>query len=323
MNISMKSLLEAGVHFGHQTRNWNPKMAKFIFGSRNNIHIIDLSKTVKELKKALKVVRDLAADGQVILLVGTTKQSQEAILEAATKCGMPYIKERWLGGTLTNFNTIQKSISRLKEIERMKSEKILDVLSKKEKSRLEKARLRLEKSLHGVKDMGELPAALFIIDPMAEITAVMEARKLEIPVVAVCDTNCDPDLIDYAIPGNDDAISSVKLFCTYVADAVLEGKMIREKASLEKLQAEAAAAGDFEKAIQILREKGKASAAKKAGRSASQGLVSAWISDDGSKAGVVEINCETDFVAHTLDFLDFASKLAKLAGEKGIGSAQA
>lgn len=240
----MKSLLEAGVHFGHQTRSWNPKMAKFIFGSRNNIHIIDLSKTVKELKKALKFVRDLAADGQVILLVGTTKQSQEAILEAATKCGMPYIKERWLGGTLTNFNTIQKSISRLKEIERMKSEKILDVLSKKEKSRLEKARLRLEKSLHGVKDMGELPAALFIIDPMAEITAVMEARKLEIPVVAVCDTNCDPDLIDYAIPGNDDAIRSVKLFCTYVADAVLEGKMIREKANLEKIEAEAANASE-------------------------------------------------------------------------------
>ena len=240
----MKSLLEAGVHFGHQTRSWNPKMAKFIFGSRNNIHIIDLSKTVKELTKALKFVRDLAADGQVILLVGTTKQSQEAILESATKCGMPYIKERWLGGTLTNFNTIQKSISRLKEIERMKSEKILDVLSKKEKSRLEKARLRLEKSLHGVKDMGELPAALFIIDPMAEITAVMEARKLEIPVVAVCDTNCDPDLIDYAIPGNDDAIRSVKLFCTYVADAVLEGRMMREKANLDKLQAEAAAASE-------------------------------------------------------------------------------
>ncbi len=232
----MKSLLEAGVHFGHQTRSWNPKMAKYIFGSRNNIHIVDLSKTVKELKKALKYVRDLAAEGQVILLVGTTKQSQEAIFEAATKCGMPYIKERWLGGTLTNFNTIQKSIGRLKEIERMKSEKILDVLSKKEKSRLEKVRVRLEKSLHGVKDMSELPSALFIIDPMVEITAVMEARKLEIPIVAVCDTNCDPDLIDYPIPGNDDAIRSVKLFCTYVADAINEGKMIHEKASADKLK---------------------------------------------------------------------------------------
>ncbi|OGR82931.1 MAG: 30S ribosomal protein S2 [Elusimicrobia bacterium RIFCSPLOWO2_01_FULL_54_10] len=235
MNISMKSLLEAGVHFGHQTRSWNPKMAKYIFGSRNNIHIIDLSKTVKELKKALKYVRDLAVEGQVVLLVGTTKQSQEAILEAANKCGMPYINERWLGGTLTNFNTIQKSIGRLKEIERMKQEKILDVLSKKEKSRLEKVRVRLEKSLHGVKEMGELPSALFIIDPMAEMTAVMEARKLEIPVVAVCDTNCDPDLIDYPVPGNDDAIRSVKLFCTYVADAILEGKMVREKASMDKL----------------------------------------------------------------------------------------
>ena len=235
MNISMKSLLEAGVHFGHQTRSWNPKMSKYIFGSRNNIHIIDLSKTVKELKKALKYLRDLAAEGNEILLVGTTKQSQEAILEAANKCGMPYINERWLGGTLTNFPTIQKSIARLKEIERMKQEKILNVLSKKETSRLEKTRVRLEKSLHGVKDMHELPSALFIIDPMVELTAVMEARKLEIPIVAVCDTNCDPDLIDYPIPGNDDAIRSVKLFCSYAADAILEGKMIYEKAAQDKL----------------------------------------------------------------------------------------
>lgn len=241
MNISMKSLLEAGVHFGHQTRSWNPKMAKYIFGSRNNIHIIDLSKTVKELKKALKFLRDSAAEGKVVLLVGTTKQAQDAILEAAARSGMPYINERWLGGTLTNFNTIQKSISRLKEIERMKQEKILDVLSKKEKSRLEKARLRLEKSLHGVKEMGDLPSALFIIDPMAEMTAVMEARKLEIPIVAVCDTNCDPDLIDYPIPGNDDAIRSVKLFCSYVADAIAEGKALYEKANLDKLKETAGA----------------------------------------------------------------------------------
>lgn len=241
MNISMKSLLEAGVHFGHQTRLWNPKMAKYIYGSRNNIHIIDLSKTVKELKKALKFLRDLAAEGESILFVGTTKQAQEVVLEASTRCGSPYVKERWLGGTLTNFNTIQKSIDRLKEIERMKAEKILDVLSKKENSRLNKARLRLEKSLSGIKDMAHLPGALFIIDPMAEITAVMEARKLEIPIVAVCDTNCDPDLIDYPIPGNDDAVRSIKLFCGYAADSVLEGKQLAEKAAQQKLDDAAAA----------------------------------------------------------------------------------
>lgn len=229
INISMKSLLEAGVHFGHQTRRWNPKMAKYIFGFRNNIHIIDLSKTVKELKKALKFLKDSAAEGKVILFVGTTKQSQEAIAETAQKSGCPYVKERWLGGMLTNFDTIQKSIGRLREIERMKSEKILDVLSKKERARLEKTRLRLEKSLCGVKDMLSLPSALFIIDPMVEITAVMEAKKMEIPIVAVCDTNCNPDLIDYPIPGNDDAVRSIKLFCNYVADAILEGKSVAEK----------------------------------------------------------------------------------------------
>ena len=229
-NISMKSLLEAGVHFGHQTRLWNPKMSKYIYGSRNNIHIIDLSKTVKELKKALKFLRDSAAEGKTVLFVGTTKQSQEAILESATRAQSPYIKERWLGGTLTNFETIKKSIERLKEIERMKAEKILDVLSKKEASRLEKSRQRLEKSLSGIKDMADLPSILFIVDPMSEITAVMEARRLEIPIVAICDTNCDPDLIDHPIPGNDDAVRSVKLFCAYAADAVLEGKSIAAKA---------------------------------------------------------------------------------------------
>ncbi|OGR96941.1 MAG: 30S ribosomal protein S2 [Elusimicrobia bacterium RIFCSPLOWO2_01_FULL_64_13] len=234
-NISMKSLLEAGVHFGHQTRSWNPKMAKYIFGSRNNIHIIDLSKTVKELKKALKFLRDTVQEGGTVLLVGTTKQSQEAITDTAQKTGCPYIKERWLGGTLTNFNTIQKSIARLKEIERMKTEKILDVLNKKERARLEKVRVRLEKSLSGVKDMAELPSTMFIIDPMIEMTAVLEARKMEIPIVAISDTNCDPDLIDYPIPGNDDAIRSVKLFCGYVADAILEGKALAEKNRQEKL----------------------------------------------------------------------------------------
>lgn len=235
-NISMKNLLEAGVHFGHQTRLWNPKMSKYIYGSRNNIHIIDLSKTVKELKKALKFLRDSAAEGKEVLLLGTTKQSQDVIEETAKKCGSPYIKERWLGGTLTNFNTIQKSIERLKEIERMKVEKILEVLSKKERSRLEKARVRLERSLSGIKDMKDLPSILFIVDPVAEETAVMEARKLHIPIVAICDTNCNPDLIDYPIPGNDDAVRSIKLFCTYVAETILEGKAIYEKAGQAEME---------------------------------------------------------------------------------------
>ncbi|MBI2118558.1 MAG: 30S ribosomal protein S2 [Elusimicrobia bacterium] len=228
-NISMKSLLEAGVHFGHQTRVWNPKMAKYIYGSRNNIHIIDLSKTVKELKKALKFLKEASQESKVCLFVGTTKQSQEAIKEASVRSGSPYVNERWLGGTLTNFTTIQKSIERLKELERMKEEKILDVLSKKENSRLAKAKFRLEKSLSGIKEMAELPSILFVIDPMSEITAIMEARKLEIPIVAVCDTNCNPDLIDYPIPGNDDAVRSIKLFCNYAADAILEGKQIAQK----------------------------------------------------------------------------------------------
>jgi small subunit ribosomal protein S2 len=228
-NISMKSLLEAGVHFGHQTSRWNPKMAKYIFSSRNNIHIIDLSKTVKELKKALKFLRDLSVEGKVVLFVGTSKQAKMSVVESAVHCKMPYVSERWLGGMLTNFDTVRKSINRLKELERMKAEKILDVLSKKETSRLEKERFRLEKSLCGVKEMADLPSALFIMDPMSEITAVMEARKLDIPIVAVCDTNCDPDLIDYPIPGNDDAVRSIKLFCSLAADTILEGQDIAAK----------------------------------------------------------------------------------------------
>lgn len=228
-HISMKALLEAGVHFGHQTSRWNPKMAKYIFSSRNKIHIIDLSKTVKELKRALAFLRDSAAEGKTVLFVGTTKQAQEAIVEAAVRSGCPYVSERWLGGMLTNFETIQKSINRLKEIERMKSERILDLLPKRETARLEKIRARLEKSLVGVKEMSDLPGALFIIDPMAEITAVREARKMGIPTVAVCDTNSDPDMIDCPIPGNDDAVRSIKLFCAYAADAIIEGNEIFAK----------------------------------------------------------------------------------------------
>lgn len=228
-NITMKALLEAGVHFGHQTRRWNPKMGKFIFGTRNKIHIIDLQKTLKELKKNYKVVRDFVAEGREIIFVGTKKQAQQPIKEEAQRCGAFYVSQRWLGGTLTNFETLKKSIGRYKEIEKMKEEGVFKLLSKKEQSQIEKERIRLEKSLEGLKDMTKLPGLMFVVDPNEESTAVSEARKLNIPIVAICDTNCDPDLVDFPIPGNDDAIRAVKLFCSIIADAVLEGKGVTEK----------------------------------------------------------------------------------------------
>ncbi|MGE4384288.1 MAG: 30S ribosomal protein S2 [Endomicrobiaceae bacterium] len=228
-NVTMKSLLESGVHFGHQTRRWNPKMGKYIFGSRNKIHIIDLQKTLKELKKVYNTVRDYTAQGKEILFVGTKKQAQVPIKEEALRCGAYFVAQRWLGGTLTNFDTLKKSIARLKELEAMKENGIFQVLSKKEQSQKEKERIKLEKSLEGLKQMQKLPEVMFIIDPQEESTALAEARKLGIPVVAVCDTNCDPDLIDHPIPGNDDAIRAVKLFCSVMADAVLEGKGIENK----------------------------------------------------------------------------------------------
>jgi len=227
-NVTMKSLLESGVHFGHQTRRWNPKMSKFIFGSRNKIHIIDLQKTLKELKKVYKVVRDFSAEGKQILFVGTKKQAQAPIKEEALRCGSYFVSDRWLGGTLTNFETLKKSIARLRELEAMKENGIFNVLSKKEQSQKEKERIKLEKSLEGLKTMDKIPDVMFIIDPVEEATALAEARKLNIPV-AVCDTNCDPDLIDYPVPGNDDAIRAVKLFCSVIADAILEGKGIENK----------------------------------------------------------------------------------------------
>jgi small subunit ribosomal protein S2 len=228
-NVTMKSLLESGVHFGHQTRRWNPKMGKFIFGSRNKIHIIDLQKTLKELKKVYKIVRDFSAEGKEFLFVGTKKQAQEPIKEEALRCSSYFVSSRWLGGTLTNYDTLKKSIARLKELDAMKENGIFKVLSKKEQSQKEKERIKLEKSLEGLKSMSKLPDVMFIIDPVEEATALAEARKLGIPVVAVCDTNCDPDLIDYPVPGNDDAIRAVKLFCSVMADAVLEGKGIENK----------------------------------------------------------------------------------------------
>ncbi len=228
-NITMKALLEAGVHFGHKTRRWNPKMAKFIFGIRNKIHIIDLQKTLKELKKNYKVVRDLISTGIDIIFVGTKKQAQLSIKEEALRCGAYFVSERWLGGTFTNFETLKKSIARYKEIEDIKENGVFKLLSKKEQSQIERERIKLGKSLEGLKNMSSLPGLMFVVDPHEETTAVLEARKLEIPIVAICDTNCDPDLIDYPIPGNDDAIRAIKLFCNVIADAVLEGKNIIEK----------------------------------------------------------------------------------------------
>ncbi|MCL1972629.1 MAG: 30S ribosomal protein S2 [Endomicrobia bacterium] len=235
-NITMKALLEAGVHFGHQTRRWNPKMAKYIFGTRNKIHIIDLQKTLKELKKNYKVVRDYVAEGREIIFVGTKKQAQVPVKEEAVRCGAFFVSERWLGGTLTNFETLKKSIARYKEIDKMKEDGVFKILSKKEQSQIEKERVKLEKSLEGLKNMSKLPGLMFVIDPHEEATAVSEARKLGIPIVAVCDTNCDPDLVDYPIPGNDDAIRAVKLFCSIVADAVLEGKGVVEKTDTDSAE---------------------------------------------------------------------------------------
>ncbi|MDR2709415.1 MAG: 30S ribosomal protein S2 [Elusimicrobiota bacterium] len=227
--ITMKALLEAGVHFGHQTRRWNPKMSKYIFGTRNKIHIIDLQKTLKELKRNYEIVKDYVANGRDIIFVGTKKQAQNPVKEEALRCGAYFVCDRWLGGTLTNFETLKKSLAKYKELEKMKKDGSLDLLSKKEQSRLEKHRLKLEKSLEGLKDMTRLPQLMFVVDPHEEATAVAEARKLHIPLVAVCDTNCDPDLVDHPIPGNDDAIRAVKLFCSIIADAVLEGKGLLQK----------------------------------------------------------------------------------------------
>ena len=222
--ISMKQLLEAGVHFGHQTRRWNPKMAPYIFTERNGIYIIDLQKTVKKVDEAYDFLRSVAEEGKSILFVGTKKQAQEAVKEEALKSGMFYVNERWLGGMMTNFATIRKSIKRLKELEAMEEDGTFEVLSKKEVLALKREQEKLEKSLGGIKDMEELPGALFIVDPRKERIAVAEAKKLNIPIVAIVDTNCDPDEIDYVIPGNDDAIRAVKLLTSRMADAVIEGR---------------------------------------------------------------------------------------------------
>ncbi|PKR78649.1 30S ribosomal protein S2 [Halalkalibacillus sediminis] len=222
--ISMKQLLEAGVHFGHQTRRWNPKMKRYIFTERNGIYIIDLQKTVKKVDEAFNFIKQVAADGGKILFVGTKKQAQDTVKEEAIRSGMYYVNQRWLGGTLTNFETITKRVNRLKDIERMEEDGTFDVLPKKEVVMILKEKDRLEKFLGGVKDMKGIPDALFIVDPRKERIAIAEAHKLNIPIVAMVDTNCDPDEIDYVIPANDDAIRAVKLMTSRMADAILEVK---------------------------------------------------------------------------------------------------
>ena len=222
--VSMKQLLEAGVHFGHQTRRWNPKMAPYIFTERNGIYIIDLQKTVKKLEEAYNFVRDLSMDGKNILFVGTKKQAQESVKDEATRAGAYYVNARWLGGMLTNFTTIRTRVQRLAQLRKMEEDGTFDLLPKKEVAQLQLEIDKLEKYLGGIKEMREFPGALFIVDPRKERIAVSEARKLKIPIIAIVDTNCDPDEIDYVIPGNDDAIRAVKLIAGAMADAIIEGR---------------------------------------------------------------------------------------------------
>jgi len=229
INVTLKELFEAGVHFGHQTKRWNPKMKPYIFGQRNGIHLIDLQKTLQLFRQALNFIVELISQGRFILFVGTKRQTQEVILQESTRCNMFYVNQRWLGGLLTNFITIQKNIQRLKELESMGQDGRYDMLPKKEVIRLERERMKLEKLLSGVKDMDKLPDAVFIVDVKKERIAFNEAKRLNIPIIAVVDTNCDPDGVNYIIPGNDDAIRSIKLFASKVAEAVLEGQMLLKK----------------------------------------------------------------------------------------------
>ena len=240
--VSMKQLLEAGVHFGHQTRRWNPKMAEYIFTERNGIYIIDLQKTVKKLEEAYMFVRDLAAEGEEVLFVGTKKQAQESIKEEAARCGMPYVNARWLGGMLTNFVTIKRRIKRLGQLKAMKEDGTFDLLTKKEAAKLDLEIEKLEKYMGGITEMKKQPAAMFIVDPRKERIAVAEAKKLGIPIIAIVDTNCDPDEIDYVIPGNDDAIRAIKLISGVMANAIQEGKQGQDAAEAAAEKAEEPAA---------------------------------------------------------------------------------
>jgi small subunit ribosomal protein S2 len=232
--IALKDLLEAGVHFGHQTKRWNPKMKPYIFGERNGIYIIDLAKTAKLFRDAEEFVTSLAADGRTVLFVGTKRQAQDAIAEEAQRSSMFFVNQRWLGGLLTNFSTIQRSLARLRELEAMETDGRYETLSKKEIAQLEKEKRKLQKNLDGIRNMARLPDALFVVDTRKEKIAVDEARKLKIPVIGVVDTNCDPDEVDYVIPGNDDALRAIRLFASKIAEAVISGRGMRESAQAEE-----------------------------------------------------------------------------------------
>jgi len=240
--ITMKELLEAGVHFGHQTKRWNPKMKEYIFGERNGIYIIDLQKTLKMFKEASKFVQDLANDGRIVLFVGTKRQAQDVIAEEAQRCGMFYINQRWLGGLLTNWVTVQKSVKRLKELDEMATDGRYELLPKKEVIKLERERKHLQANLAGIKNMSRLPDAIFVIDSNKEQIAVREARKLGIPVVAVVDTNCDPSEVDYVIPGNDDALRAIRLFTSKISESIAEGAQLMTDKQVADMQAAADAA---------------------------------------------------------------------------------
>ncbi|MGA2335110.1 MAG: 30S ribosomal protein S2 [Terriglobales bacterium] len=265
-NITMKELLEAGVHFGHQTKRWNPKMKEFIFGERNGIYIIDLQKTLKMFKEASKFVQDLAAEGRIILFVGTKRQAQDAIAEEAQRCSMFYVNQRWLGGLLTNWATVQKSVKRLKELDEMATDGRYDLLPKKEVIKLERERKHLQANLAGIKNMTRLPDAIFVIDSNKEQIAVRESRKLGIPVVAVVDTNCDPSEVDYVIPGNDDALRAIRLFTSKISESIAEGVHARDDKQTADIQAAAeaepavAAAGAEELPAEVATEGGIAAA---------------------------------------------------------------
>jgi small subunit ribosomal protein S2 len=237
VEITMKELLEAGVHFGHQTRRWNPKMKEYIFGERNGIHIVDLQKTLKMFREAAKYVSEMAALGKTVLFVGTKRQAQEAVAEEAQRCKMFYVNHRWLGGTLTNWATLQKSIKRLKELTAMSEDGRMALLSKKEGARLEREKKHLYHNLAGVESMGTLPDLMFVIDSNAEEIAVREARRMGVPVVAIVDTNSDPDVVDWVIPGNDDALRAIRLFASKISDAVLEGRSVLERSQIAEAKA--------------------------------------------------------------------------------------
>jgi small subunit ribosomal protein S2 len=243
--IAVKDLLEAGVHFGHQTKRWNPKMKTYIFGERNGIYIIDLGKTARLLKDAEQFVSELASQGRTLLFVGTKRQAQDAIAEDAQRCGMYYVNQRWLGGLLTNFSTIQRSLGRLRDLEAMVTDGRYDSLSKKEIARLEKEKRKLQKNLDGIRNMGGLPDALFVVDTRNEQIAVDDARKLKIPVIGIVDTNCDPDQVDFIVPGNDDALRAIRLFASKIADAVMAGRDMKQSVDAESArEANEEAAGE-------------------------------------------------------------------------------